>query len=185
MRNDTGAECPAEERWSNFFVTFTSLGAVLGAAHFLPGRRFAYAGGNAADPTYWAMLGSVCLIVASVAAETAARGTMPDATPEIWLGRFILIMSIPWTWWSRRVLGANYAPTASNDSPGQKIVREGPYRWFRHPIYLGNAGSMAGLVIATGSRWSWSAFAVFAGVLAWRIRIEDASLRKKFPEIRP
>lgn len=62
------------------------------------------------------------------------------------------------------------------------VVRRGPYRLVRHPVYLGELGAWAGLAIAAPS-------VANGGVLAWlivaqvvRMRLEERALAEAFPE---
>lgn len=60
--------------------------------------------------------------------------------------------------------------------PGEAPIRRGPYRWLRHPGYLGGATAAALLPLAAGN-WQMSAIAglALAVVVAVRIRCEDAA----------
>jgi methyltransferase len=60
---------------------------------------------------------------------------------------------------------------------GTPVVRRGAYRFLRHPNYWVVAFEIALLPLALGS-WTWAlAFSLLnAGVLAWRIRVEEGSL---------
>jgi methyltransferase len=61
--------------------------------------------------------------------------------------------------------------------PGQPLIESGPYRYVRHPNYLVVAGEMALLPLVFGQIANAIIFSVLnAGILAWRIRTEDAAL---------
>jgi protein-S-isoprenylcysteine O-methyltransferase Ste14 len=62
-----------------------------------------------------------------------------------------------------------------------KLIRDGPYRFVRHPIYTG----MLGMLIATGLVYShWVAFvaalALYGVGTAIRVRSEEKLLREQF-----
>ena len=61
--------------------------------------------------------------------------------------------------------------------PGAPLVRRGAYRYVRHPNYLLVAAEIAVLPLAFGA---WTIALIFtalnAGVLAWRIRLENEAL---------
>src|SRR5229473_3604426 len=54
-----------------------------------------------------------------------------------WLGLGIAVLGLLLRWWANRVLGAFYTRTL-RVVENQSIVRAGPYRWIRHPGYLGS-----------------------------------------------
>src|SRR4029078_2379949 len=62
------------------------------------------------------------------------------------------------------------------------LVREGPYRLVRHPVYLGELGACAGLVLAAPTAWNLVIAALFAGAQAVRMRLEERALAEEFPE---
>lgn len=62
------------------------------------------------------------------------------------------------------------------------LVREGPYRFVRHPVYLGELGACAGLVLAAPTAWNLAIAALFTGAQALRMRLEENALAAEFPE---
>jgi protein-S-isoprenylcysteine O-methyltransferase Ste14 len=158
-----------------------ALGAGGGLALRLwRGRGEASPGQEAeSDPTYPALAAGLGLLVVACCLE--AWLDPPSAvTPAMWAGRGLVLGAALLTLWGRRVMGPSYAPTAHHPRPEeQRIVHEGPYRFLAHPQYVGNFGSLAGLVLALDLRWSWLALLPFAAALAWRIRREEAWLRAK------
>jgi methyltransferase len=69
--------------------------------------------------------------------------------------------------WSFRVL----VPPASS------LIQRGPYRFMRHPNYLGVMGELAGMAIISQSIIAGSlSVLVFAVLIAKRIRVEERAL---------
>jgi len=62
-----------------------------------------------------------------------------------------------------------------------ELVREGPFRWVRHPAYSSMILEILSIALLTGSRWTALAvFAAFLPTLLARIRIEEKALIEKF-----
>ena len=63
----------------------------------------------------------------------------------------------------------------------REVTRSGPYRWFKHPLYVGSSIMTIGIVMASRSM----ALAIIAGVymgvtIKAAILVEEAYLRKQF-----
>lgn len=70
-------------------------------------------------------------------------------------------------YWTTRIITLPEAP----------LVTRGPYRFLRHPNYLIVMGEILLLPLCFGEIWIAVAFTVLnAGLLAWRIRTEEAAL---------
>jgi protein-S-isoprenylcysteine O-methyltransferase Ste14 len=62
------------------------------------------------------------------------------------------------------------------------LVMRGPYRLVRHPVYLGELGACAGLVLGAPSAWNLTAAVVLLGAQLVRMRLEERALETEFPE---
>jgi protein-S-isoprenylcysteine O-methyltransferase Ste14 len=62
------------------------------------------------------------------------------------------------------------------------LVRRGPYRFVRHPVYLGELGAWAGLAIAAPSLANGGALAGLIVAQLVRMRLEERALAEAFPE---
>ncbi len=82
-------------------------------------------------------------------------------------------------WWSRRHLGRNWS-TKVRIAEGHELVRSGPYRLVRHPIYTAMLGMSLGTTIVSSRYHSLLGLLVIA-IAYWRkIRIEEAALGEAF-----
>jgi protein-S-isoprenylcysteine O-methyltransferase Ste14 len=63
----------------------------------------------------------------------------------------------------------------------RELTRSGPYRWMRHPLYVGSTLLAAGGAVASASIWVAALVAVYVIVaIGAAIATEDAYLRGKF-----
>ena len=93
----------------------------------------------------------------------------------LWLGIGLRV----WAVWS---LGRYFRREVTIEA-GQTVHTSGPYRWLRHPAYLGDLLIVFGFGLAWGS-WIGAAIGTaiaFAGHLP-RIRVEEDELRRAFGE---
>ena len=65
------------------------------------------------------------------------------------------------------------------------LVTEGPYRWVRHPVYLGEVLSAAMVTTWRLSLANGAMLALFAGLQLYRSRLEERKLARAFPEAYP
>ncbi len=81
--------------------------------------------------------------------------------------------------WSRRHLGRNWSGRVTL-KVDHELVRTGPYRFVRHPIYTALLAMYAGSAVVSGE-WHALAGFVLAALAYWRkIRIEEANLAGAF-----
>jgi len=125
----------------------------------------------------------ISYIIATVAAFYALfSGEIPFAwmqwrilprTPWIEvLGVVLTVAGLAFAIWARAYLGGNWSSSVTL-KVGHQLVRTGPYRWVRHPIYSGIILAMIGTAIERGKLRG-----VVAVVLLWigftiKSRIEE------------
>lgn len=81
--------------------------------------------------------------------------------------------------WARRHLGRNWSGAIVIKVEHQ-LIRSGPYRFLRHPIYTGLLAMYAGPALVTGEWLALIGFAM-AALAYWRkIRLEEAALETAF-----
>lgn len=95
------------------------------------------------------------------------------------LGAFFVALAILGCVWVFRHLGLNITDTVATRRK-HTLVTTGPYRWVRHPLYLGGAVGFFGHSLLTAS-WFIAAAALAAlGLLVLRTRIEEEKLIERF-----
>ena len=125
--------------------------------------------------------------------EVASGHYLPIvALHTIWLlglWYLALTLEVSWPWifaylvleaargWIIAALGSRWT-TRIIVVPGETLVEEGPYKYFRHPNYMVVAGEIFILPMAFGLWWYAILFAAINGALLyWRIRSEDEALK--------
>jgi len=81
--------------------------------------------------------------------------------------------------WSRRLLGRNWSGEITIKE-NHDLVRSGPYRVVRHPIYTAVLAMYAGTAIVFGEVHALVGLAIGALAYLRKIRLEEANLRNAF-----
>lgn len=108
--------------------------------------------------------------------EAALRGNSPPAAVLAGAGLFAAAKSLKWwaivslgPFWTFRVIVL----------PGARLVAGGPYRWLRHPNYVGVLGELAATALFCGAAVSGLVgIATFGWLIARRISVEERALRE-------
>lgn len=115
------------------------------------------------------------LWLAGSALEPLLRGKIPSSAVA-WSGLSLYLAGEALRVWCILSLGAWWNARARVD-PGLRVVSHGPYRWIRHPNYLGVLLELVGLPLAAGAWWTLALLAPpHLVVLLTRIRGEDRLL---------
>jgi methyltransferase len=108
--------------------------------------------------------------------EGALRGTPPSTA--VVAGAVVFTAAKALKWWAILSLGPCWTFRVIV-VPGATLVAAGPYRFFRHPNYVGVMGEMAGVALMTGALLSGVAgIATFGGLVLKRISLEEHALRQ-------
>lgn len=140
------------------------------ASYARNGRGVATLPGDRTQPLLivtWLVAMGACLAAALTGWGVAPGWQAPMAGQGLFL--------VAWVWRQEaiRQLGRHYTAhvTVSDEQP---LIQAGPYRFLRHPGYLGVIGAVAGCALMTGSVAGW--LALLAGYLpavVIRIRVEE------------
>ena len=106
---------------------------------------------------------------------------LPDTPATFHVGLAVLACGLGFSVWARRVLGGNWSGvvTVKHD---HELVRSGPYRIVRHPIYTGLLIAFAGTAIARGE-WRGVLAVALVFVAFWRkLAIEERWMIETFGE---
>jgi protein-S-isoprenylcysteine O-methyltransferase Ste14 len=108
------------------------------------------------------------------------RGRLLPLTPAVTtIGLAVQGLSFLLAVWARRHLGRNWsgAITVARD---HQLVRSGPYRLVRHPIYTAMFGMFVGSGIVSGELHALLALGVIVAAFWRKIRLEERTLREVF-----
>ena len=104
---------------------------------------------------------------------------LPPSPVWIPLGLGILAASIGLAVWARRHLGRNWSGRIEI-KVDHELIRSGPYRLLRHPIYTAMLGMCAGTAIVDGHVHALAGVAVFVAAYWRKVRMEEANMRNAF-----
>ena len=115
----------------------------------------------------------------AIGAVIALQGPSSSAsTSLVIVGELVALASCAWLLVSALALGRCFGLLPEV----RGLVTRGPYRLVRHPVYLGEFGACAGLVLAAPSYWNFGVAAAFVAAQATRIRLEERALLAELPE---
>jgi methyltransferase len=107
--------------------------------------------------------------------EGALRGARPSAA--LLAGLLIFTAAKLLKWWAILSLGPFWTFRVIV-VPGAPLIAGGPYRWLRHPNYVGVMGELAGVALMTGALVSGVAgIVMFGGLVLRRIAVEERALK--------
>jgi len=109
---------------------------------------------------------------------------IPHNFLTVMIGTVICVLGLCVTVWARKTLAGNWSSDVTFKQ-GHELIRTGPYRYVRHPIYTGLLIMMLGTAIEMGFLRSWLGLGVvFVGF--WiKLSQEERLLRRHFPEEYP
>ena len=121
------------------------------------------------------------ILVRLVAPDIMLETIIPQGTASAAAGLIIALAGLGFAFHARMHLGKNWSgnPVIRVD---HQIVRTGPYRYVRHPIYTGMLLMITGTAIGIGFVWVICLIPLFLAVFAIKIRMEETFLTEEFGE---
>jgi len=114
-------------------------------------------------------------------ADRRGIAVMQGAGAARWVGVVLRCVGTAFTLWSSVARGRLYSPEVTIQKD-HHWVTSGPYRVVRHPRCLGALAMAAGLALIFRSWIGLALLPPFAAILAFRIRDEEALMRREFGE---
>ncbi len=91
----------------------------------------------------------------------------------------VTILGLLFAVWARLTLGSNWSGTVTIKTNHQ-LIRRGPYRWIRHPIYTGMLAALLATAMIQGMLSGMIGFAFALVALYRKARREEAFLSQEF-----
>jgi protein-S-isoprenylcysteine O-methyltransferase Ste14 len=135
------------------------------------------------DRLFWAFFGPMNLAIIIIASLDAGRFHWSSPIPLFVysLGYMVYLLSSSLHFWAIKV-NRFYSSTVSIQSEkGQQVIQSGPYRFVRHPGYLGIALMVVCIAIVLGSLWAIIPAACVVVLLVLRTVLEDSALQQELP----
>lgn len=104
---------------------------------------------------------------------------LPWIAAAYWWGVALQAAGLLFTVWARVHLGRNWSGIVTLKE-GHELIRSGPYRWLRHPIYTGLLCAFLGNALSYDAVGSFIGVAICAVAFVRKLRIEEAFLRTQF-----
>jgi protein-S-isoprenylcysteine O-methyltransferase Ste14 len=113
-----------------------------------------------------------------IAARPGPEVDLPE--PIRWVGLVLVVLGIAFAVWAIATLGRHY-DLELEIHRDHELVRNGPYRFVRHPVYSGLALHFAGACLATGNLMLIAGtLIVTIPALYLRAKTEERLLRERF-----
>ena len=106
---------------------------------------------------------------------------LPANTAVQALGAILVAAGLGLSVWARRHLGRNWSAEVVVKE-GHALIRTGPYRHLRHPIYSGILLAILGTTVTIGEWRALAAFFLMVLSFAIKSRAEEGRMQATFPE---
>jgi protein-S-isoprenylcysteine O-methyltransferase Ste14 len=105
--------------------------------------------------------------------------SMPFAT--VYVGIVLFLLAIALITWAMMVNRHAESTVRIQTERDHKPVTAGPYRFVRHPMYVGAMLLYPAMSLVFGSVWALAVSGLIALLFIWRTALEDRTLRRELP----
>jgi protein-S-isoprenylcysteine O-methyltransferase Ste14 len=124
-------------------------------------------------------LGVFLLSSPRIASPYLTARYLPPNYAFFWFGFILVALGLAFAIAARVWLGGNWSGTVTLKE-NHELIRTGPYRFVRHPIYTGILLAILGTAIAQGEWRGLIALALIAAGFIRKIRVEECFLSQEF-----
>jgi protein-S-isoprenylcysteine O-methyltransferase Ste14 len=121
----------------------------------------------------------LALVIASLDARFGWTVNLPLGV--YWLGVLVYLLGQAIFLWARFTNLYFSSVVRIQTDRGQTVCKGGPYRYVRHPGYVGGILFAITIGIILGSWWATIPQVIAAGMLVWRTGMEDRTLKAELP----
>jgi len=126
-------------------------------------------------------LGFALIFRGGFGGDFLSRRIIPEHSSLPLLCVIFTILGLLFSVWARFALGSNWSGTVTIKT-GHRLIRRGPYRWIRHPIYTGMLTALLATAIVQGLLSGLVGFAFVFLALYRKARREEKFLAQEFGE---
>jgi protein-S-isoprenylcysteine O-methyltransferase Ste14 len=123
--------------------------------------------------------GAYLMLSGNVRGEFLRAAIFNSTTWTNALGIAITVAGLAFAIWARAYLGANWS-SAVTVKIGHQLIRTGPYRWVRHPIYTGMISAMVGTAIVRDQVRAVTAVVLLYLGFKVKSKIEERTMAETF-----
>jgi protein-S-isoprenylcysteine O-methyltransferase Ste14 len=125
------------------------------------------------------VLGIALFSSSRIASPYLTARYLPRTDAFFWLGFILVALGLAIAIAARIWLGGNWSGTVTLKQ-NHELIRTGPYRFVRHPIYTGILLAILGSAIAQGELRGLVGLALIAAAFIYKIRVEETFLTEEF-----
>lgn len=97
----------------------------------------------------------------------------------VWPGILLFAAGSAFTTWALVVNRHAEGTVRIQSDRGHAVVSDGPYRFVRHPIYVGTIVGLPAVALVLGSAWALVPMVLIVVLFVWRTAREDRTLRQE------
>lgn len=133
------------------------------------------------DRLFWAFFGPMNLAIITIACLDAGRFHWTHDLPLYVypMGYAVYLLSSALHFWAIRANRFYTSTVSIQKEKGHEVIQQGPYRYVRHPGYVGIALIVICISVVLGSLWALVPAACVVILLVLRTWLEDSTLKRE------